>query len=52
MIAYRRRKPWTPFDRRGNLRLAFSTDPWWKRLRAKLRGDQIWHRVGHLTEDQ
>lgn len=43
---------WSPFDKNGNLRITFTTDPWWKRLRAKLRREPLWHHMGALKEDR
>lgn len=48
----RKRGEWSPFNRRGKLRLTFYTDPWWKRLWAKVRGEPLWHRTGAMTEGE
>jgi len=45
------RGPWSPFNKKGELKLTFSTDPWHRRLLARLRGEPIWHRTGALKED-
>jgi hypothetical protein len=43
---------WTPFNRKGKLRIVFYTDPWWKRLYARLRGWPLWHQMGYLTDNE
>jgi hypothetical protein len=43
------RQRWSPFTRKGKLRLTLSTDPWWKRTCARLRGRPLWHKVGALA---
>lgn len=43
---------WTPFKRNGKLRIVFYTDPWWKRLFARLRGEPLWHKMGAFVEDE
>jgi hypothetical protein len=42
---------WTPFDRNGKLRVVLYTDPWWKRLYARLRDQPLWHQTGYMTDD-
>lgn len=42
---------WSPFDKDGCFRLTFYTDPWWKRLLARLRGEPLWHRMGAFRDD-
>lgn len=46
----RAKETWSPFDHKGRLRIVLHTDPWWKRLRAKLRREPIWHQVGAMVE--
>ena len=44
--------PWSPFNRKGKLRLTLYTDPWYKRAWARLRGEPMWHQAGALKEDE
>lgn len=43
-------REWSPFDRKGRLRVTLYTDPWWKRLYAQLRREPIWYVLGALVE--
>jgi hypothetical protein len=38
------------FDKHGQLQITWATDPWWKRLRARLMGRGIYYRVGALRD--
>lgn len=49
-MIFKRRQTWSPFKRNGKLRIAFYTDPWWKRLIARLRGEPLWHQMGALRD--
>lgn len=42
---------WTPFKRNGKLRVVFYTDPWWKRMWSRLRGEPLWYQTGWLSDD-
>lgn len=44
-------KPWSPFNRNGKLNITFYSDPWWKRLWARVRRQPLWHKMGALTDD-
>jgi hypothetical protein len=45
------RPVWSPFNRKGKLRITLYTDPWYKRLWARLRGEPLWHHVGVMKDD-
>jgi hypothetical protein len=42
---------WTPFKRNGKLRVVLYTDPWRKRLYARLRGEPLWHDLGYVVDE-
>lgn len=42
---------WSPFNRNGKLNVTFYSDPWWKRLRARLLRQPLWHRVAANAAD-
>ncbi|MCG7596342.1 hypothetical protein [Mycobacterium sp. PSTR-4-N] len=41
----------SPFNKRGKLRIALSTDPWWKRALSRLRGYGVWHQMGAMRDE-
>jgi len=43
---------WTPFDKNGKLNVTLVTDSWWKRAKARLRREPIWHQMGALREEE
>jgi len=36
---------WSPFKRNSKLNVTFYSDPWWKRLRARVLRQPLWHRI-------
>lgn len=42
---------WSPFNRRGGLKVVLVTDPWHKRLWARLTGAPVFHRIGVFVDD-
>jgi len=42
---------WSPFKTNGKLNITFYDDPWWKRMRARILRQPLWHRVGAIRED-
>lgn len=38
-------REWSPFKRNGKLNITFYSDPWWKRIRARVLRQPLWHRI-------